>query len=116
MNRVAFSVASIAVLFGAVAASAAPPVTVNGGPTPDRTVVAGCAGESPNIVTYNGGPMTAPEPPATLPAGAKGLSTAPVGVNGGQTPSPIQQAAKGAAGWCGGAYRPDMGSNFAGTQ
>ena len=115
MNRVALSIASMAVLLTATSASAAGPAFMNGGPIPDQKVVQGCAGESPNIVFYNGGPLTAPEPPATAPPGHPNLSTAPVSVNGGQMPSPLQQAARGAEGWCGGAYRPDMGSNFSGT-
>lgn len=115
MNRVALSIASIAIFVTAASASAAPPTTVNGGPVPDPNVTKGCIGESTSIVMYNGGPMTANPPKAPSAPLKSDVSSAPIAVNGGYTPSPMQKAAPSAAGWCGGAYRPDAGSNFSGS-
>jgi len=87
------------------------PIFYNGGPTPDPKGVSRCAGEAGGARFVNGGPLPAAQPPSV-----NGASDAvkPVMINGGPTPVPVPASAATDPTWCGGAYRPDSGTNFGG--
>lgn len=101
-------VASLAV--GSLAASAGP-IFYNGGPTPDPKAVSRCAGEQGGVTFVNGGPL--PATPSPSVDGSRDTAK-PVMINGGPTPVPVPPAAAEDPTWCGGAYRPDAGTNFGG--
>lgn len=114
-------VVSSMVLGLTVAVAAAGPVFYNGGPTPDPAQLSKCAGTAGPVVMNDGtlaqspalesSPMEASAAVSDTPR----LSMAPVMQNGGPTPSPLAQAASPRAGWCGGSYSPERGTNFGGS-
>jgi hypothetical protein len=105
--------------------AAAGPIMYNGGPTPDPAALSRCAGTSRSFVMLRGNPASPLSPdPSALAASAtstdaggapSNLSIEPIMRNGGPTPSATEQAATNRGDWCGGQYRPDAGTNFAGS-
>ena len=76
---------------------------------------AGCGTSEPTAVWVNGS-LVKPGETATPPRAAAGTTAAaaPTFVNGGQWPAAPPAEALADESWCGGAYRPDAGTNFGG--
>ncbi len=116
MNRISILLLSLALVLAVAARppAAAGPIVVNGGPTPDPTVTAGCGGETSGVMFVNGGGL--PRTAVDVTAGAPREPVLPIMLNGGPTPRPASTAARADRAWCAGAYRPDSGTNFAGSR
>jgi hypothetical protein len=91
--------------------AAAGPIFYNGGPTPDPQALSRCAGEQDVSMFVNGDPYPAASPSST----SVDRDTRPIMMNGGPTPLPTSTSAASDPRWCGGAYRPDAGTNFSGS-
>jgi hypothetical protein len=103
--------AAAATLAATSLVAAAGPIFYNGGPTPDSQALSRCAGEQDVAIPVNGVPYPAASPSST----SDQRVTQPIMMNGGPTPLPAPASAASDPTWCGGAYRPDVGTTFSGS-
>src|SRR5262245_43928581 len=111
MKRVLAIIVAVASLAVTSPAATAGPIFYNGRPTPDPQTLSRSAGEHNIAISVNG----APDPAASPPATDAQRPTQPTMTNGGPTPLPTAGSAASDPTWCGGAYRPDTGTNFSGS-
>src|SRR5262245_57936767 len=111
MKRVLAIIVAVASLAVTSLAATAGPIFYNGGPTPDPQTLSRCAAEHDIAISVNEAPDPAARPRATEPRGPR----RPTMMTGGPRPLPAGGSAASDPRWCGGAYRPDTGTNFSGS-
>lgn len=112
MKRTVLTVAAGAVavaLSGSIALAG--PIFYSGGPTPDPKALEQCKGQEAPGVPASGAWLRI-SPPGPAPTGA---ALAPTFASGGPQAWNAPEAATKDATWCGGAYRPEAGTNFGGS-